>query len=88
MKRKNTIRNDKEVMNFGNTTINKEIKDYHESLFFGLSVRQFACSLVAVGTAVGIYFGLNKCWTKKQCHGFVLPAQLPLPQQDFSSITA
>lgn len=39
--------------------INKEIKDYHESLFFGLSFRQFACSVVAVGAAVGIYFGLQ-----------------------------
>lgn len=39
--------------------INKEIKDYHESLFFVLSVRQFACSVAAVGAAVGIYFGLR-----------------------------
>ncbi len=39
--------------------INKEIKDYHESLFFGLSTRQFICSAVAVGAAVGIYFGLK-----------------------------
>ena len=29
--------------------INKEIKDYHESLFFGLSTRQFICSVVASG---------------------------------------
>ena len=39
--------------------INKEIKDYHESLFFGLSTRQFICSVAAVGAAVGIYFGLK-----------------------------
>ena len=39
--------------------INKEIKDYHESLFMGLSMRQFMCSLGAVGAAVGIYFGLK-----------------------------
>lgn len=39
--------------------INKEIKDYHESMFFGLSVRQFACSVLAVGAAVGTYFGLR-----------------------------
>ena len=39
--------------------INKEIKDYHESLFFGLSFRQFACSVAAVGAAVGVYFGLR-----------------------------
>ncbi len=39
--------------------INKEIKDYHESMFFGLSARQFVCSVLAVGMAVGTYFGLR-----------------------------
>lgn len=39
--------------------INKEIKNYHESMFFGLSARQFACSVLAVGAAVGTYFGLR-----------------------------
>ena len=39
--------------------INKEIKDYHESMFFGLSARQFICSVIAVGAAVGTYFGLR-----------------------------
>ena len=40
--------------------INKEIKEYHESLFFGLSFRQFLCGGLAVGAAVGIYFGLGQ----------------------------
>lgn len=39
--------------------INKEIKDYKESMFFGLSMRQFVCSVLAVGAAVGTYFGLK-----------------------------
>lgn len=39
--------------------INKEIRRYQESLFFGLSARQFVCALLAVGAAVGIYFGLQ-----------------------------
>jgi len=39
--------------------INKEIQNYQESIFFGLSLRQFSCSLVALGAAVGIYFGLK-----------------------------
>ena len=39
--------------------INKEIKDYHESMFFGLSARQFICSALAVGAAVGTFFGLR-----------------------------
>ena len=39
--------------------INKEIRAYRETLFFGLSVRQFVCSVLSVGAAVGLYFGLN-----------------------------
>ena len=39
--------------------INKEIRNYKETLFFGLSLRQFACSLLAVGVAVGLYFALR-----------------------------
>ena len=36
--------------------IPKEIRDYQESIFFGLSTRQFICSLLAVGVAVGNLF--------------------------------
>lgn len=36
--------------------INREIRDYTESLFFGLSVRQFFFSAIACVVAVGIYF--------------------------------
>ncbi len=39
--------------------INREIRDYTESMFFGLSLRQFLFSVLAVGIAVGIYFGLR-----------------------------
>ena len=39
--------------------INKEIRNYKETLFFGLSLRQFACSVLAVGVAVGLYFALR-----------------------------
>ena len=39
--------------------INKEIRDYTESMFFGLSLRQFLFSIPANGAAVGIYFGLQ-----------------------------
>ncbi len=37
--------------------INKEIKEYNETIFFGLSVRQFICSILACSAAIGIYFG-------------------------------
>jgi len=36
--------------------INKEIRQYTESIFFGLSLRQFICSALACIVAVGIYF--------------------------------
>ena len=39
--------------------ITKEIRDYQESIFFGLSARQFLCSVLAVGAAVGLYFLLR-----------------------------
>lgn len=39
--------------------INKEIRSYRETIFFGLSIRQFVCSVLAVGTAVGLYFALK-----------------------------
>ena len=39
--------------------INKEIRNYTESMFFGLNTRQFIFSLLAVSVAVGIYFGLQ-----------------------------
>jgi hypothetical protein len=39
--------------------INREIRDYTESMFFGLSLRQFAFSLAAIAVAVGLFFGLK-----------------------------
>lgn len=39
--------------------INREIRNYTESMFFGLSMRQFIFSLLAVIIAVGLYFLLN-----------------------------
>lgn len=39
--------------------INKEIREYKESIFFGLSMRQFIFSLLACGVAVLLYFSLR-----------------------------
>ena len=39
--------------------INKEIRDYTEAIFFGLSLRQFIFSVLACGIAVGLYFLLH-----------------------------
>ncbi|RKI36768.1 PrgI family protein [bacterium D16-51] len=39
--------------------INKEIRNYTESMFFGLSMRQFLFSALACGVAVGLFFLLR-----------------------------
>ena len=49
-----SLRGSRETMEI---KINKEIKEYTETMFFGLSVRQFIFALLACGAAVGIYFG-------------------------------
>ena len=39
--------------------INREIREYTESMFFGLSMRQFFFSVLAILVAVGVYFALK-----------------------------
>ena len=39
--------------------INREIRDYTESMFFGLSMRQFFFSVAGIGIAVLLYFLLK-----------------------------
>ncbi len=39
--------------------INREIRNYTESMFFGLSMRQFIFSALAAGVAVALYFALK-----------------------------
>ena len=44
--------------------INKEIRNYTESMFFGLSMRQFIFSVLACGVAVALYFLLRPYFIK------------------------
>ena len=39
--------------------INREIRNYTESMFFGLSMRQFVFSILAIGIAILLYFTLK-----------------------------
>ena len=39
--------------------INREIREYTEAMYFGLSLRQFICAVLACGVAVGLYFLLR-----------------------------
>ncbi len=36
--------------------VNKEIREYSESIFFGLNLRQLIFSLLAMGAAIALYF--------------------------------
>ncbi len=42
--------------------INREIRDYQESVFFGMNLRQLLFSVIAVLVAVSIYFGFKDVW--------------------------
>lgn len=63
--------------------INKEIKDYHESLFFGLSFRQFLCSAAALGAAVGIYFGFRDIVGKETVSWLCMVCAAPIAAAGF-----
>ncbi len=39
--------------------INREIRNYTEAMYFGLSMRQFFFSLMAVGVAIALFFVLR-----------------------------
>lgn len=40
--------------------IPKEVRKHKETIFFGLTARQFFCAVAAVGAAAGIYLGLER----------------------------
>ena len=48
-----------EVKTIKEVKIPKEIRQYKESIFFGLSARQFFCAIFAVGIAAGAYLLLG-----------------------------
>ena len=68
--------------------INREIRNYTESMFFGLSMRQFIFSILAVAVAVGLYFLLKPYVGRKPYRGCVFSALLPLRRSVSSPTTA
>lgn len=44
--------------------IPKEVRQHKETIFFGLSIRQFICSVFAIGIAVVAYVLLSKVLSK------------------------
>lgn len=68
--------------------IPKEVHQHRETIFFGLSTRQFLCSVLAVGMAVGVYFSLKGHYgpgnSQLALHPLCFPRQ---PRRAFSAIT-
>ena len=63
--------------------INKEIRNYKETLFFGLSLRQFICSLLAVGVAVGLYFALRNVLDRETVSWLCIVGAAPIAVAGF-----
>ena len=63
--------------------INREIRDYTESMFFGLSLRQFFFSALACGVAVGIYLGLNPILETETTSWICIVAAFPFAVMGF-----
>ena len=57
--------------------INREIRNYTESVFFGLSLRQFIFSLCACGVAVGLYFLTSNYFNKEIVSWICILGALP-----------
>jgi len=63
--------------------IPKEIRSHKETLFFGLSARQFFCSALAVGVAVGVYFLLKDVLGRETASWLCIVAAAPLAVAGF-----
>lgn len=63
--------------------INKEIRDYQETLFFGLSLRQFVCSALAVGVALAIYFALRNVFDRETVSWVCIVSAAPVAVAGF-----
>ena len=65
--------------------INKEIRNYTESMFFGLSLRQFIFSVLACGVAVGLYFMMRVFgYDDTTCSPYILGAYRPISYIGFA----
>lgn len=62
--------------------INREIRNYTESMFFGLSLRQFIFSVLACAVAVGLYFLLKPHLGTETYRGCVFWELLRLQHSD------
>ena len=65
--------------------IPKEIRQYKESIFFGLSTRQFFCALLAVAVAAGVYLLLDNVIGKETASWLCILLAAPAAMAGFFS---
>ena len=65
--------------------IPKEVRQHKETIFFGLSARQFFCAIIAVGLAVAVYLGLGPVIGKETASWVCILAAAPIAIAGFFS---
>ena len=63
--------------------IPKEVRQHKETIFFGLSARQFFCAVAAVGLAVGVFLGLGPVIGKETASWLCILAAAPVALAGF-----
>lgn len=63
--------------------IPKEIRSHKESIFFGLSLRQFICALGAVAAAAAVYLALTPAVGKETAGWLCILAAAPIAAAGF-----
>jgi len=62
---------------------NKEIRLYKEAIYFGLSFRQFLCSIMAVGAAIAVYFSLKDLVGEEAVSWLCILSAIPIAAAGF-----
>lgn len=68
--------------------INKDIREYTESVFFGLNVRQLVCSGLAIGSAVCVYLLCKDTFTRQATTYMCIGAAIPFALMAFVKYNA
>ena len=63
--------------------IPKEVRQHKETIFFGLSARQFLCAMFAVGIAVAVYLSLSKTIGKETASWACILSAAPVAAAGF-----
>lgn len=65
--------------------IPKEVRQHKETIFFGLSARQFVCAVLAVAVAMGVYFLLKNIAGAETASWACIVAAAPMAVTGFFS---